>query len=63
VASRFSKSVSLVGAGAAQTTISGGGPVLTIALTASVTIRGVTISGGDTADSGGGISNGGTLTR
>ena len=49
-------SVTLIGAGAAHTTISGGGPVLTIgvaeaAAQPTVTIRGVTITGGVT-DSG-----------
>lgn len=58
------KSVGLVGAGAQQTTIRGGGPVLTIGTTnaptePTVSIEGVTITGGDTTSSpkahGGGI--------
>jgi hypothetical protein len=50
------KSVNLVGAGAASTTISGGGPVLTIgtflgSVEPTVTISGVTITGGLTGSS------------
>jgi hypothetical protein len=52
------KDVRLIGAGAGQTTISGGGSVVTIANLHEVTISGVTISGGN-AELGGGILNGG----
>jgi hypothetical protein len=53
------KSVQLVGAGAAATTIRGGGPVVTIgdltgATTPTVSIRGVTITGGVTHSNAGG---------
>jgi hypothetical protein len=59
------KNVSIRGAGAAETTISGLGsnpnPVVGIAPGASVSIRGVTITGGFGTVSGG-INNSGTLT-
>jgi predicted outer membrane repeat protein len=56
------KNLALVGAGAAQTTISGGGRVIGIE-SGTVTITGVRITGGyDTRGNGGGIANGGTLT-
>jgi len=54
----INRSVSLLGAGAGKTTISGGGPVITIAILRQVMITGVTISGGS-AEFGGGILNGG----
>jgi hypothetical protein len=58
----ISSDVSLIGAGAGQTTISGGGSVVTVAILHQVTISGVTITGGS-AELGGGILNGGgTLT-
>jgi hypothetical protein len=56
----ISVSISLVGAGSSMTTISGGGPVVTIASLTSATISGVTISDGS-AFVGGGIENDGTL--
>lgn len=55
------KNVTLRGEGADQTTISGGGPVVTIA-NVSATIESVTIAGGTSPVLGGGISNFGTLT-
>jgi hypothetical protein len=70
----ISKNVTLLGAGASQTTISGGGPVLTIASGVAATISGVTINGGRNVDptpvssppppppTGGGIVNAGALT-
>lgn len=59
-----SKSVTIAGAGARLTTISGGAPVIRIAAGTSVRIQGVTITGGSViaADTGGGIDNAGTLT-
>jgi hypothetical protein len=68
---RIGKSVSLIGAGANQTTItqSGSDSVITIGSGVSVTIKGVTVSGGsavvsnlDCIGSGGGINNSGDLT-
>jgi hypothetical protein len=65
------KSVTLIGAGANQTTItqSGSDSVITIGSGVSVTIKGVTVSGGsavvsnlDCIGSGGGINNSGDLT-
>jgi hypothetical protein len=56
------KNVSLLGAGASRTTISGGGPVVTVAGGVSATIAGVTVNGGSTGFFGGGLFNGGTLT-
>lgn len=65
------KSVSLIGAGPSATTIDGGGtlpeggspfaPVVIIRRGATVTISGVTISGGRSNDSAGGIFSRGTL--
>jgi hypothetical protein len=57
-----SVSVRLVGSGEDVTTISGGGPVVTIARAATVTISRVTIRGGTAVLKGGGIDNAGTLT-
>jgi hypothetical protein len=54
------KNVTLRGEGADQTTISGGGRVVTVARGVSATIKRVTITGGNT-DFGGGIFNRGTL--
>jgi hypothetical protein len=58
------KSINLLGAGADSTTISGGGPVIFIVPGVSVTIAGVTVTGGHTSDwGGGGIHNdGGSVT-
>ena len=64
------KSVTLQGAGADQTTILGGAPGITVSPTISVTISGVTITGGqyenpvggDLYTGGGGIFNAGALT-
>jgi hypothetical protein len=60
---RISKSITLRGAGAAATTLSGGGafPVVTVASGATVTIDSVTITNGNSW-AGGGVSNRGTLT-
>lgn len=56
-------SVGLLGAGAEQTTIEGGSPVVTVAADTSVTMRGVTITGGVWSPvRGAGIHNEGTLT-
>ena len=55
------KNVTLRGEGADQTTITGGGPVVTVANGVSATIESVTITGG-TSFYGGGILNNGTLT-
>jgi hypothetical protein len=56
-------SVGLVGAGTGQTTIDAGSPVVTVAADTSVTIRGVTITGGVWSSvRGAGIHNEGTLT-
>jgi hypothetical protein len=55
------KNVTLRGEGADQTTISGGGPVVTVAGGVSATIESVTITGGNSVF-GGGIFNSGTLT-
>lgn len=55
-------SITLKGAGAGRTTISGGGPVVTIGSDVSVSISGVTITGGSNPFTGGGIFNEGTLT-
>lgn len=60
----IAKNVSLVGAGAGTTTINGGGLTRVFYITGAytVSISGITITGGNT-DSGGGIYNGGgTLT-
>ncbi len=52
------KSVTLRGAGEDQTTVSGGGPVLTITGSGvSVTVKGITITGGSSSGNGGGIAN------
>jgi hypothetical protein len=57
------KSVSLIGAGASQTTINGGGPVVSVNSGASATLADLTVTGGFNEYSGGGdIYNGGTLT-
>ena len=55
------KSVSLLGAGASATAISGGGQVVSVAGGQVATISDVTISGGSSSR-GAGIYNGGTLT-
>ena len=55
------KSVSLLGAGATQTTISGGGPVVEVASSVSVAMDGLKITGGSSLVDGGGIRNLGTL--
>jgi hypothetical protein len=52
------RDISLLGAGSGETTIAGGGPVVTVNAGVSATIRDVTITGGDA----GGILNVGTLT-
>jgi hypothetical protein len=58
----ISNSVDLIGAGAGQTAISGGAPVVTITA-GQVVIRGVTITGGNNqSGNGGGVLNDGTLT-
>jgi predicted outer membrane repeat protein len=56
------KNVSLLGAGADQVTISGGSPVISVSPGATVTISGVTITGGTNRRHGGGLFNGGKLT-
>jgi hypothetical protein len=55
------KNVTLRGEGADQTTITGGGRVVTVASGVSATIASLTITGGDSFF-GGGIGNSGTLT-
>jgi hypothetical protein len=57
-------SVTLLGAGAGQTIINGGGPVVTVSPGTSVRVRGVTITGGfwRSTTRNGGIRNDGTLT-
>jgi len=55
------KSISLLGAGAASTTISGGGPVISIVPGVSVTVARVSVSAGSTPGfGGGGINNDGS---
>src|SRR6516164_5279791 len=56
------KNLSLIGAGSAQTTISGGSPVVTVSSGVRSTIRGLTISGGVAGPFGGGVNNAGTLS-
>ena len=58
------KNLTLQGARADKTTINGGGggSVITIASNATVAIDGVTVTGGNNTQFGGGINNAGTLT-
>jgi putative cofactor-binding repeat protein len=53
--------LTLSGAGAGATVISGGGPVISVSAS-PVTIRGVSLTGGSAPADGGGILNTGTLT-
>jgi len=57
----IAKSLTVRGSGAADTVITGGGPVITVS-GGQVVIRGVTVADGDSAADGGGILNTGTLT-
>ncbi len=56
--------VSIDGTGTSQLTLSGGGAsgVITVGSGTTATIQGLTISGGSTAGSGGGVDNSGVLT-
>jgi hypothetical protein len=60
----ISKDVTLKGAGAGQTIVSGGAPVIVVAAGVDAELRGITVSGGggDGSDRGAGIRNAGDLT-
>jgi fibronectin-binding autotransporter adhesin len=58
----ISKDVTLKGAGAGQTIVSGGAPVITIAEGVDVELKDVTVSGGNDSPFGGGILNRGRLS-
>jgi hypothetical protein len=57
-----SQNVTLVGSGTALTTIQGGGPVVLIPAGVTVSIKDITITGGNVVGRGGGIANYGTLS-
>ena len=57
----IAKALTLAGAGAGSTVISGGGPVITVS-GGPVVIRAVTVTGGKSSGDGGGIFSTGTLT-
>ena len=57
----ITQNLALAGAGASAVTISGGGPVISVAAGVTASVDGVTVTGGS-ASGGGGVDNAGSLT-